>query len=715
MNPSSSIGIERVLIELSIRSSHFCLELYYLTQTYLIDLINKPRTAEFKLCLRLFNQLQELILFNKDMKLLGEEGDEDFGLKAIKNMYIMEQSILKKKGDSSKKISKKLLGLIKNNFVARLQPKIKENAFAAIIGMSGIAASVGGSLQTPAIQLLSIRQGYQKKMVHIELSQEKSQSPLSTVKNNINDSSNASSIKTSFEKDGSFEFGLNTPESDASKITHLERNTSYRKQKSILCDISKSKMLSQNQIEEFEKVENNLNSETNLLKTHRKRQLEYFESQLEFVTEIIEISKRLCLIAKEDRMANLKVELNMINHHLLNNRKTCIPMLCDYHDAKNSENHDWIVRVPVDEAVVLNSAERAPYLLIVEVLRHDNLDDVSKNTKIAENKNFKKNSDLHQQPLRNSENKPGELGETSDKSINDLGSEIYTKSKSINNDPVNPYNGKNGLKEGTIDTIGSDKVNVIDNKNQNINVGIVQSSSAISSEKNSEIPEVTLEEIEERMKTAFVLLSQLNKHQKYQRSQKQVKRQPLPQQQSKTRGRNSLTSQLTNNLYKLASISAPSKFNRPEQGTLENNGNNKETVEDGIFGKSNIFQFFENMAEKNTVRHIEPFEISRTSGVNRTSGSGTSHQSKDMKVGMDPNNQIRANLVEELMTLHRMRSKLCSSDGFEVLEQDVDVEKIETSKDDQSALVLGEDWEGKKQRFGWIFVGMLYLAVEGQT
>lgn len=54
----------------------------------------------------------------------------------------------------------------------------------------------------------------------------------------------------------------------------------------------------------------------------------------------------------------------------------CIPLWCDSSDAERHSNgptepHHRVVRIPPGESVVLNSAERAPYLLIVEILHGD--------------------------------------------------------------------------------------------------------------------------------------------------------------------------------------------------------------------------------------------------------------------------------------------------------------------------------------------------------
>jgi hypothetical protein len=53
----------------------------------------------------------------------------------------------------------------------------------------------------------------------------------------------------------------------------------------------------------------------------------------------------------------------------------CLPLWCTYPRKSAYDTdvqvHHRIVRIPPSESVVLNSAERAPYLLLVEVLHGD--------------------------------------------------------------------------------------------------------------------------------------------------------------------------------------------------------------------------------------------------------------------------------------------------------------------------------------------------------
>ncbi|TEB31287.1 kinase-like protein [Coprinellus micaceus] len=64
----------------------------------------------------------------------------------------------------------------------------------------------------------------------------------------------------------------------------------------------------------------------------------------------------------------LRAELTALNHKLP--AEVCLPL---WEKRQLSTPHHRIVRIPPGESVVLNSAERAPFLLLVEVL-HDDLD-----------------------------------------------------------------------------------------------------------------------------------------------------------------------------------------------------------------------------------------------------------------------------------------------------------------------------------------------------
>ncbi|EJU05658.1 hypothetical protein DACRYDRAFT_113717 [Dacryopinax primogenitus] len=106
-----------------------------------------------------------------------------------------------------------------------------------------------------------------------------------------------------------------------------------------------------------------LRAQTVLLKAH------YFKCQTRFLLSLESISNRLLVVPKPARVSALRAELTSLNHQLPS--EMCLPMWCPSTDSDKCHAHHRIVRIPAGECVVLNSAERAPYLLFLEILQGD--------------------------------------------------------------------------------------------------------------------------------------------------------------------------------------------------------------------------------------------------------------------------------------------------------------------------------------------------------
>ncbi|KAH8686798.1 kinase-like domain-containing protein [Ilyonectria robusta] len=105
---------------------------------------------------------------------------------------------------------------------------------------------------------------------------------------------------------------------------------------------------------------------TRLLRQH------YFRSQTQFLTALEGISNRLVLVPKPARMSALRAELALISQDLP--AEVDIPVICPptlMNGSPGKSRHHRIVRVNPAEATVLNSAEKVPYLIMIEVLRDD--------------------------------------------------------------------------------------------------------------------------------------------------------------------------------------------------------------------------------------------------------------------------------------------------------------------------------------------------------
>ncbi|ODV87592.1 hypothetical protein CANARDRAFT_26972 [[Candida] arabinofermentans NRRL YB-2248] len=89
----------------------------------------------------------------------------------------------------------------------------------------------------------------------------------------------------------------------------------------------------------------------------------YFKFETQFMIALQNISIRLSKVPKEARLSTLKAELSMLNKDLP--CEVDIPALLPKN--KKGKLHK-VCRIAVNEAAVLNSAERVPYLLLIEYL-----------------------------------------------------------------------------------------------------------------------------------------------------------------------------------------------------------------------------------------------------------------------------------------------------------------------------------------------------------
>lgn len=98
----------------------------------------------------------------------------------------------------------------------------------------------------------------------------------------------------------------------------------------------------------------------------------YFRCETQFLIALQDISNRLVNVPKPARLSALRAELALIAQDLP--AEVDIPVICPatlIDGTPSKSRHHRIVRLNPAEATVLNSAEKVPFLLMVEVLRED--------------------------------------------------------------------------------------------------------------------------------------------------------------------------------------------------------------------------------------------------------------------------------------------------------------------------------------------------------
>ncbi|KAL6705116.1 Phosphatidylinositol 4-kinase pik1alpha (PI4-kinase)(PtdIns-4-kinase) [Coniothyrium glycines] len=128
---------------------------------------------------------------------------------------------------------------------------------------------------------------------------------------------------------------------------------------------------------------------TALSRTQKVRLLRanYFRTETQFLSALEDISSRLVSVPKPARLSALRAELALITQDLP--AEVDIPVLSPptlRNGIASQSQHHRIVRINPAEATSLNSAEKVPYLLMVEVLQEDfNFDpDTEQNQELLE-------------------------------------------------------------------------------------------------------------------------------------------------------------------------------------------------------------------------------------------------------------------------------------------------------------------------------------------
>ncbi|EEQ40796.1 Phosphatidylinositol 3- and 4-kinase family protein [Clavispora lusitaniae] len=119
---------------------------------------------------------------------------------------------------------------------------------------------------------------------------------------------------------------------------------------------------------------------------HRWLKANYSRNVTKFILALQNISLRLSQLPKEARLSALRAELSIVNKTILP-AEIDIPQLLPITSTRNKKYHK-ILKLSVNEAFVLNSAERVPFLMFVEFLS----DEIDFDPTTAENRRLLQSS-----------------------------------------------------------------------------------------------------------------------------------------------------------------------------------------------------------------------------------------------------------------------------------------------------------------------------------
>lgn len=142
-------------------------------------------------------------------------------------------------------------------------------------------------------------------------------------------------------------------------------------------------------------------------------QVNYAKKETDFIMSLQNISLRLSQVPKEARLSALRAELSIINRNDVPS-EIDIPQLLPVTSNKNKKYHK-ILKLNVNEACVLNSAERVPFLLLIEYLS----DEMDFNPNSEENQKI-----IYKKSKPNEENSPRVLSKLAEQESSSIRTSI---------------------------------------------------------------------------------------------------------------------------------------------------------------------------------------------------------------------------------------------------------------------------------------------------
>lgn len=403
---TESMALEDFLIDYSSKYPHFSLIVFWNVQAYVFELRNEPDSVLFQIVRRFVNTLQDIMFTPESTKARKEEFREnlqpslvlcgaiamaigipkanDYVLPLIKSQARQQKSLVFKLANFQKSLTKNLT--LKNKQISSKSASISDDETKdpprGSLLLHQRSASLPRIPRKSTQSMLSDESEFYttddedvKSSMEIKREVSRGSSPqinYSNVEDNLKINTVIKSKKSLQKLEKRTKREIADPEAyavshslpDLTKVegklvgpylTTLETETSLSLNKLALDDNIKRS---------FSQSRRPGSATYNELL--RNLQVSYAKRETEFVMALQNISLRLGQVPKEARLSALRAELSIINDRLLPS-EIDIPQLFPVTSNKNKKYHK-ILRLSVNEACVLNSAERVPFLLLVEYL-----------------------------------------------------------------------------------------------------------------------------------------------------------------------------------------------------------------------------------------------------------------------------------------------------------------------------------------------------------
>ncbi|KAL7270325.1 Phosphatidylinositol 4-kinase pik1alpha (PI4-kinase)(PtdIns-4-kinase) [Rhizina undulata] len=350
-----SVALEEFIFELCEQSAHGALLTFWLFQTHLHDLSGNPQSNAFKVCRRIYNKVQHIVFGG------GETRRRERLKENVMPVTLLSSLII---GSIAAPFLPKFAGPLA--IAQARKPQIPNNSISEVPQRLSRSKTVSSGQPSRPRKERPTSFHASNLASQVPTTSTRSKSPL------IPQATTPTPTKTkdhkrsfSLSRKGSVKPGaLEVPEltSSSTSLPDLRLNR------------TPSLGLSMPGPNNHRRPRKERPLTPALLSTSKKIHMlraNYFRNETQFLSALEDISNRLVLVPKPARLSALRAELVLLNNDLPS--EVDIPMLCPatIHQDTHKTSHHRIVRINPAEATVLNSAERVPYLLMVEILRDD--------------------------------------------------------------------------------------------------------------------------------------------------------------------------------------------------------------------------------------------------------------------------------------------------------------------------------------------------------
>lgn len=397
---TDSMALQEFLLDYSKRYPHFCLVTFWTLQTYIFELKDHRESYSFQIVRSFINELQELMFSNRSIgeslrsgsrsefrenfqpslilcgalaSLIAMPESKDYIKPIVVSQSKQQKSFLFKLANFHKALTKNLT--IKNS---RLLAEADADADDDVMNSKPVIGKLNRtSTDKTALQRNLLNERLYRTSDSLEMprdltdSEYHSEPPLKINTRIVSKNSRRKVVNTA-----SSDQLTHNSNDDLHLHSHSMPDLRDEEKKPSLDDlaitpvISNSSSISLVSIDQQDVKPKRIKTPT-LIPEHQVQYLHsnYFKKETEFMMALQNVSMRLSLVPKEARLTALRAELSIINDKLLPS-EIDIPQLLPASSQLNRKFHK-ILRLSVNETCVLNSAERVPYLLLIEYLSEE--------------------------------------------------------------------------------------------------------------------------------------------------------------------------------------------------------------------------------------------------------------------------------------------------------------------------------------------------------